>query len=228
VGEPAGIAIRPYQPADRAGVRHVCYATGYLGDRVDWLYRDQESFADLFSGYYTDAEPESAMVAERDGRVVGYLLGCVDSRRPWDPASIITRHIVRRGIAFRPGTAGFIWRSVVDSIRDRRHGPLPQAKIIDERWPAHLHVDLLTEARGSGVGSRLVHGWLDRLRSAGIAGCHLETFAENTTGIAFFKAMGFREEGAAILVPGFRSPAGHRHHVQLMVQPLAPDGRAAQ
>ncbi|MHB8467478.1 MAG: GNAT family N-acetyltransferase, partial [Acidimicrobiales bacterium] len=198
----------------------ICYVTGYLGARVDWMYRDVESFADLFSGYYTDAEPESAMVAERDGVVVGYLLGCVDSTKTWDPAPIIGRHVFRRGIALRPGTAGFIWRSVADAVRDRRHGPLPPSKVIDARWPAHLHVDLLQEARGTGVGSRLVRLWLDRLRRMGVAGCHLETFAENTTALAFFEAMGFSREGDPVLVPGFRSPAGGRHHVQLMVQRL--------
>ena len=39
----------------------------------------------MFTSYYTDAEPQSALVAELDGEVAGYLLGCVDSRRAWNP-----------------------------------------------------------------------------------------------------------------------------------------------
>ena len=215
------IEIRPYEASDRAGVRNVCYLTGYMGDRVDWLYRDVESFADLFSGYYTDGEPESAIVAVRAGRVVGYLLGCVDTKRAWDPGKVLGRHIIRRGLAFRPGTAGFVWRSAADLLRDRVRGvPFPEAKVLDDRWPAHLHIDLLTEARGSGVGSRLVHLWLDRLRERGTAGCHLETIAENRPAIGFFETMGFRSDGAPVLAPGFRSPAGGRHHIQLMVRSI--------
>ena len=60
-------------------MRRVCVATGYMGDPIAWQWRDPESFADLFTAHYTDREPESSMVAELDGRVVGYLLGCRDS-----------------------------------------------------------------------------------------------------------------------------------------------------
>ena len=35
------------------------------------------------------------------------------------------------------------------------------------RWPAHLHIDLLPEARGSGVGRQLMARWLDALRADG-------------------------------------------------------------
>jgi hypothetical protein len=30
-----------------------------MGEPVDWQWRDLPSFADMFTGYYTDAEPES-------------------------------------------------------------------------------------------------------------------------------------------------------------------------
>src|SRR5437868_443829 len=104
--------IRPYEPRDRDAVRDICYVTGYMGDPVDWQWRDRESFSDMFSGYYTDREPESALVVEIDGVVRGYLLGCVDSEKAWNAAAIAARHVVRRGIAFRRGTAGMVWRSV--------------------------------------------------------------------------------------------------------------------
>ena len=146
--------IRPYEPADRARVRHICFVTGYIGEPVDWQWRDAESFADIFTGYYTDAEPQSALVAEIDGEVVGYLLGCVDSSRAWNPATVVGRQITRRGIAFRPGTAGFVWRAVGDVIVDAAHRRLPPSPFADSRWPAHLHIDLLRDARGRGVGCR--------------------------------------------------------------------------
>ena len=73
------VVIRPYEARDRAQVRHICHVTGYMGEPVAWMWRDTESFADLFTSYYTDAEPQSALVAELDGVVAGYLLGCIDS-----------------------------------------------------------------------------------------------------------------------------------------------------
>jgi ribosomal protein S18 acetylase RimI-like enzyme len=199
-------------------VRHICHLTGYMGDPVDWLWRDEESFADLFTAYYTDAEPESALVAELDGVVAGYLLGCVDSRRAWNPATVFLRQLVRRGIAVRPGTAGFVWRSFADIARDALHRRLPPSPLFDERWPAHLHIDLLPALRRRGVGHVLVQRWMETLRSAGVAGCHLETIGENRAAIAFFESAGFERTGTNAVAPGLRSPTGERHTIQRMVR----------
>jgi ribosomal protein S18 acetylase RimI-like enzyme len=214
------VRIRPYEARDRARVRHICFVTGYIGEPVEWQWRDPESFSDIFSGYYTDAEPESALVAEVDGEVRGYLLGCVDSTRAWNPATVVGRQITRRGIAFRPGTARFVWRSVGDVIVDAAHKRLPPAPFADPRWPAHVHIDLLRDARGRGVGMALMRRWLETLRSKGVPGCYLETIAENTGAIAFFEAMGFEKRRRPIPAPGLRSPRRERHHLQLMVQSL--------
>ena len=77
--------VRPYRTEDRAGVRRVCFETGYMGDPVAWQWRDRESFADLFSGWYTDhAGADALVVVDGDGdrsEVLGYLLGCRDTRR---------------------------------------------------------------------------------------------------------------------------------------------------
>jgi ribosomal protein S18 acetylase RimI-like enzyme len=216
------VVVRPYEGRDRAAVRRICHATGYMGEPVAWLWRDPESFADMFTSYYTDAEPQSAWVAELDGDVAGYLLGCVDSRRAWNPAAVFGRQLVRRGIALRPGTAGFVWRSFADIARDAVHRRLPPSSVYDERWPAHLHIDLLPALRGRGVGATLMRRWLEELRSRGVPGCHLETLGENAAAIAFFESVGFRLAGTTAPVPGLRSPSGQRHTIQLMVQPLAP------
>ena len=214
----AEVIIRPYEPGDRAHVRHVCHVTGYMGEPVDWLWRDVDSFADLFTAYYTDDEPQSALVAESGGVVAGYLLGCVDSRRAWSPTIIFGRHLLRRGIGFRPGTARVVWRSLCDVIVDGLHRRMPPVSVHDDRWPAHVHIDLLPSIRNQGVGADLMHRWLDTLRGSGVPGCHLETLGENHGGISFFESMGFRRHGEPALAPGLRSPTGKRHTIQLMVQ----------
>jgi GNAT superfamily N-acetyltransferase len=218
------VSIRPYRPEDRARVRQVCYLTGYMGDRVDWLWSDAESFADVYSGYYTDAEPESAFVVEVAGTVEGYLLGCVDSSRTWRFEAVAGRHVVRRGLAFRRGTAAMVWRSAADAVLDLglRRVRRDDFEVTDPRYPAHLHVDLMPVARGRGLGRRLVDAWFDRLRSLGVSGCHLQTFAENSGGIAFFESVGFQHLGDAPVVPGWRTRDGARMHVQAMVADLSP------
>lgn len=218
------MVVRPYDADDRDAVREVCHATGYMGEPASWFWRDRPSFADMFSGYYTDSEPESAFVVEVHGAVSGYLLGALDSSQVSNPALVLGRHIVRRGIAFRPGTAAFVWRSMMDAMVDvgLRRVRVKDLEFADERWPAHLHIDLLPVARGHGAGRRLVDCWFDRLRDRAVPGCHLQTLAENTRAIAFFEAVGFRRHGPTHLVPGFRSPGGARHRLQTMVREVRP------
>jgi ribosomal protein S18 acetylase RimI-like enzyme len=220
------LRVRAYASDDRFRVRDVCFQTGYMGEPVDWQWRDAESFADMFTGYYTDHEPGSAFVVEVDGEVSGYLLGCLDSTRAANPGVVAGRHIVRRGIAFRPGTAKVVWRTMGDAIVDiaRKRVKLRALEFADARWPAHLHIDLLPSARGQGAGRTLVRTWFAVLREHGIGGCHLQTMAENTGAIAFFTAMGFRRFGDPQLIPGLRTREGGRLHSQVMVTDLDPNG----
>lgn len=216
------VTIRPYEAGDRDRVRHICFVTGYMGDPVDWLWRDAASFADLFTGYYTDHEPESAFVVSVDGVVCGYLLGCVDTRRAGVPTGALAHHVLRRGLLVRPGTAGVLWRGIADGIVDVARGRVKpsEAELVDPRWPAHLHIDLLPTARGVGAGGRLMHAWFDRLRALDVPGVHLQMWAENESAFAFFRAMGFEPYGRVVPMPGVRSPAGARHHTRTMVRAL--------
>ena len=210
--------IRRYRAADRDRVRQICHATGYMGEPIDWAWSDRESFADIFSGYYTDHEPESILVVEQRGQVTGYLLGCADSRRAGRLAHVITRHALGRLLLLRPGTARFLWRGLLDLARHwRRYRGAPA---YDPRWPAHLHIDLLPPARGNGAGRLLMERWMARLQQLEVPGVHLGTFAENRPAVAFFERLGFGCQGSPLPAPGFRTRSGAPMHSQLMVRSL--------
>jgi GNAT superfamily N-acetyltransferase len=214
----AEIAVRPYQVTDRNAVRAIAFQTGYIGDPADCYWRDVTSFAEIWTSYYTDHEPESAFVAERAGRVVGYLFGCVDSGGAPSPAAALGRQVVLRFLLLRPGTAGFLWRSIWDTARQRSS---PDGVLRDPRWPSHLHVNLLREGRGCGAGAQLMNAWFARLREVGSPGCHLATLAENTAAVALFGRTGFRHFGDPLLVPGMRLRSGGRMHLQFMVREIS-------
>ena len=75
------IAIRPYEPRDRAAVREICCDTADGGEPSERFFPDREVLADLVTRYYTDFAPQTSWVAEQDGQVMGYLTGCLDTRR---------------------------------------------------------------------------------------------------------------------------------------------------
>jgi hypothetical protein len=72
----SSVGIRAYQPADRGAVRDISFRTGFMGESAAPFWRHAESWADVWTSYYTDREPESLSVGTIDGRVVGYLAGC--------------------------------------------------------------------------------------------------------------------------------------------------------
>ncbi|HEY8514313.1 MAG TPA: GNAT family N-acetyltransferase [Candidatus Binatia bacterium] len=209
------ITARRFRPEDRAAVRRICHRVGYMGEPATWYWPHVESFADIWTAYYTDHEPQSLFVAVRGDEVVGYLSGCIDSRRAPDPAQALSRAVVRHKLFLRAKIARFLLRGIRDALRE---GPAPSGTLDDPRWPSHLHINLLPEARGVGAGAALMEAWLATLRAAGSPGCHLTTMLENERALAFFERMGFKRHGAPHLLPGMRTPSGGRHHMQYMVR----------
>ena len=207
--------VRAYEPRDRAAVRAISFQTGLMGESAGPFWRHAESWADVWTSYYTDREPESLSVATIDGAVVGYLAGCRNTAtmRPTTD-ELIGAAIRKHWLILRPGTAGFFVRAMADAVRDR---PRASGDFIDERWPAHLHIDLLPAARGTGLATVLMSRWLGSLRSTRSPGCHLATLAENGRARAFFVKTGFRDHGQPTPVPGMRSASGGRLHQQIMV-----------
>src|ERR1700744_5113423 len=106
--------VRFYEPRDRAALRRICADTGCLGTPIDPLFEDRELFADYLTQYYTDHEPESTLVCEGDGEVMGYLLGSRRNRayafsRLWHNPVLFLRGMGR--YFFRPynaATRGYV------------------------------------------------------------------------------------------------------------------------
>lgn len=215
VSGPLPLAVRSYEPGDRAAVRSISFRTGFMGETAASFWRHEASWADVWTSYYTDREPESLSVATQGGTVVGYLAGCRDTATMHPTTDeLIAAAMRRHWLIFRPGTAGFFFRAALDAVRDRNRSG---GEFIDARWPAHLHIDLLPAARGTGLAAALMSRWLDQLRDDGSPGCHLATLVENSRAARFFEMSGFRAFGSPRPVPGMRSASGGRLHQQVMV-----------
>jgi ribosomal protein S18 acetylase RimI-like enzyme len=160
-----------------------------------------------------------------DDTVVGYLAGCMDTAAMSPSTDETMRAVIRKHwLLFRPGTAGFLYRGMLDTMRDKERA---SGDFIDPRWPAHLHIDLLPVARGSGLGAALMERWLNKLKEANSPGCHLLTLVENKRALSFFEKMGFRKHGDPTLVAGMRGKRGERLHQQIMVWSARSDSPAS-
>jgi ribosomal protein S18 acetylase RimI-like enzyme len=196
------VTIRVYAPGDRAAVRELCCCAAYGEVPLTSFYPDRALFADLMTRYYLDREPGSSWVAEAEGRVVGYLLGCRDTRR--QRRVQITRVVpaalagfVRRGGLWKGAT----WRLLGANLR---HLPVRGAGFDHDLYPAHLHLGIDAAFRGRHLGRRLAEAFLTQLQASGAPGVHAVVLAENAGAGRFFERLGFRPlaRGPALRRPG--------------------------
>jgi ribosomal protein S18 acetylase RimI-like enzyme len=207
--------VRAVTDEDHAELRRLFVRASEGAPTAD-LWGHQESQAAVYLEPYLRHEPESLLVAEENGALVGYLTGCVDSARFPSESERMDEAIRNHRLMLRPRPVAFFARSVLD-VAVAKVGRRPTAQECrDPRWPAHLHINVEPKARGTGVADGLMSRWLDRLRQVGSPGCHLQTVCENTRAVRFFERMGFVGHGPTPLVPGLRH-RGRRVHQKTMV-----------
>jgi len=193
---PATWRVRPYSPADREAVRYICCETGFLGEPMEKVVEDREVFADMWSAYWTDREPQSAQVAEHEGKTVGYLLGCLDTDRQEkifnrEMARPLLWKAVRRGFFLRGKNPGYVYRLGRSMLRGEMKVPLDRIKA---EYPAHLHMNIADPGlRGLGIGKALLRAYLDYLRAHQVNGLHLGTTSHNKQAVPFYLRTGFKE-----------------------------------
>lgn len=206
--------VRKFTPADRHAIEDICYQTGFMGDSAGRFWKHKPSFVEIWVSPYIDLEPNSLFVAVKDGKIAGYLTGCLDTSSGPQLEALMMATIARHKLFFRPGTAGFLFRAMLDNLRDRQKA---SGELLDQRWPAHLHINLLPEARGTGLGSDLMEAWLAQLRQCAVPGCHLSTILENRRAVGFFERKGFQKYGQPAPISGMRGENGGRLHQQIMI-----------
>ena len=189
------ILIRPFEPRDRHAIRTLACDTADRGRPIDHLFRDRELVADLITRYYTDAEPQATWVAEDGGALIGYVTGCLDSRRyrramAWRIAPRAVLAAVGRGILWAPQTWRFVWVGAQSLCLGGLWRSVPLGT-----YPAHLHVNLRQAYRSQRVGRQLVEAFLTQLQQAGVRGIHVAVREDNVTACAFFTGLGFADFG---------------------------------
>lgn len=150
-------------------------------------------WAEYWTRYFTDRSPRESWVVRRagDGQVVGYLTGTDDERRFDRYAPYLLGGIVWRVIRKRLLRKGQSRAAIAAMGRSLLRGELDLPAGIAERYPATFHFNLLPEARGAGLGSRLVAAFIARMRAAGAGGIHLQVLGANPVVPGFLARRGF-------------------------------------
>lgn len=184
--------IRPVQPADIDALYEIALLTGASGKDATHLYKDGRLVGHIWAAPYAQLEPESAFVAVDDEGVAGYIVGTVDTpafdlklEAEWWPG-------LRPQYADPSPERAAEWNA--DEIAAFIiHHPRRTPRAIIERYPSHLHINLLPRLQGQGMGAKLMTRWLDTMRGAGSRGVHLGVSPVNDRALGFYRAYGFEE-----------------------------------
>lgn len=184
------IEVRPFQSMDREEVFRIASDTAFFGEPVEAYLDDRRMFCDAFYRYYTDIEPEHALVACLDSQVMGYLTGCVDTttqRRQL--ATKILPSVAWRALLGYYSLGRKTWRYIRSMVVAGIRQEFPHVDL--HEFPAHLHINLDSEARGRGLGRRLMDAHLDQLRKLRVPGVFLNTTSMNEAACSLYEKIGF-------------------------------------
>lgn len=182
--------IRQARPEDRAALFSICLLTADGGGDASALYSDPDFPGLVWSVPYLEFAPDHAFVLEDDGAILGYVVGTADTQAferrldaDWWP-------ILADRYAGREASAK-LDNNVLGRIRQPKHGDAS----LSDRYPAHLHINLLPPAQSGGWGRKMIETELDSLRKAGAKAMHLGLSLTNDRAHGFYKHIGLSEIG---------------------------------
>jgi ribosomal protein S18 acetylase RimI-like enzyme len=187
------VRIRGYQPADLDDLYRICLLTADSGRDASALYSDPRLPGEIYAAPYGVFEPGLAFVAEDREGVGGYVLGALDTRafeerleRDWWP-QLRLRYP-------EPPPDEATARSRPEQIaRHDIHHPWTGQPELTQRYPSHLHIDLLPRLQGRGLGRRMMDVLIAALRARGSRGVHLFVSRDNERAIAFYRRLGLTQ-----------------------------------
>lgn len=161
--------------ADWTEIERVCAETGLAGSPIE--EDERAGFVEHWLRPYRELRPDWTWVAVCDKAVIGYLTGSSD-------------------------TLGF------EKERRRLFSPAPDSReffspdVLLKLWtehPAHLMMNVASDYRGMGAGSKLLAAFFAELRRTRVPSAHLICGPNSHP---FFVRMAFREEAAVSPAPG--------------------------
>ncbi|SNZ21522.1 GNAT family N-acetyltransferase [Cohaesibacter gelatinilyticus] len=188
--------IRKARDDDLGSLYSISLKTGHLGGDAQTLYVDPDMMGHIYSGPYLMLEPDLAFVIEHQEKVLGFCVGTLDTyefacrqEKQWWPA-------LRRKYPKPSKTSRSTW----DADQRRAymiHNPQIPPKDLCEAYPAHLHLNLLPEIQGQGVGNRLFEVWKNNARDLDAAAFHVGVNKDNSRAIRFWAKRGFQNHETA-------------------------------
>lgn len=188
------ISVRQCVKEDESAIVDICYRTGFMGEDLTGMdrFNDKILFGYLFCSYYIRYEPDKCFVVENGhGQIVGYVIGTDDTKRQmklfaWKMLSkIFTRLLFHTLWAHRESIHELLSFIKTTSLKH-------QPKGLYKNYPAHLHINVLPGQQNSGLGSKLLNTFEEKMKHIGVTGIHLRTSNKNSKALPFYLKNGYK------------------------------------
>jgi ribosomal protein S18 acetylase RimI-like enzyme len=185
------LPVRRFRAEDIDALYAISLATGFVGGDASHLYDDSKLMGHIYSAPYAMLEPDLALVVEDREGVAGFAVGAIDTpawqarlEREWWPR-------LRRRYAAPPEADKDSW------IPDQRraftiHHPAPTPSVV-QKYPGHLHMNLLPRLQGRGIGLKLFGDWRSIAVARGATALHVAVNHGNARAIQFWRKLAFME-----------------------------------
>ena len=185
----SGVLLRAANTSDLPELLRVCLETGDSGKDATHLHNLPELVGDIYVAPYVIHEPDFAYALLAENKVVGYLLGVLDTEsfekvlvdKYWPVAKAKYQQI---DFEITPSDQELLAELDKQGFSDEE---------ITKNYPSHLHIDIVESHQGAGYGKSMIAYLLNELKQAGSSGVHLHMSASNDRARVFYKKFGFIE-----------------------------------
>ena len=185
----SGVLLRAANIADLPELLRICLETGDSGKDATHLHKLPELVGDIYVAPYVIHEPDFAYALLAEDKVVGYLLGVLDTQsfeqiladKYWSGTKAKYQKI---SIEITPSD-----RELLVELDKQGFS----SEELTKKYPSHLHIDIVESHQGAGYGKSMIEYLLSELKKAGSTGVHLHMSASNDRARVFYKKLGFIE-----------------------------------
>jgi len=178
--------IRPYQTSDLNDLYSICLQTGDSGKDASHLYSDPDLLGHFYAAPYAVLEPDLCFIVTCSGKPCGYILGTQDSYKFYERCEKEWFPTLRQSYPIPAAIDGSKDSYIIRLIHK---GHVVNNDLVD--YPAHLHIDLLPETQGKGIGRKLMNIFFERLRELKVPAVHLQVGKSNQGAVMFYERIGF-------------------------------------
>lgn len=180
-------SLRLAKSADLTALLEVCLKTSDSGKDGTDLFNLPNLVGEINVSPYVIHEPKFAYSMEIDNKVVGYVLGVLDTNKF---ESILHKQYWPDVKTKYENTPNNVTDSDKNLLTQLFKIGFTSADIV-KTYPSHLHIDIVESGQGNGYGKIMIKHMMEQLKKAGSTGVHLHVASKNFRAQEFYKKLNF-------------------------------------